>query len=280
MTRPVTPPLSPVELEDQAIEQWVLVQHPRFHAGFEVGFAKTSRVGQLQANDQVFVAAHAVAVRLNQAFAQLSDRLQRADDGKPGPALLALSHLLIDEFQDISPQIVLWLQAVHRRLHATGERISLMAIGDDWQSIYGWRGSSPKYFMEFTKAFPSPANTRVMLVDNYRCQHQVIDAAEHLVKGTPAIAGKKARASGPAAELPGSAVKVFDRDEAALGETLIEHYQRGESVMMLSAPKSARRRISAGSLTVHTDTCSPCFCALSRRSGVHSVQFRASRWHW
>ena len=52
----------------------------------------------------------------------------------------------------------------------------------------------------------------------------------------------------------------------------------GKSVMMLSAPKSARRRISAASFTVHTDTCSPCFCALSRRSGVHSVQFRASRW--
>ena len=68
--------------------------------------------------------------------------------------------------------------------------------------------------MEFTKAFAAPANTRVMLVDNYRCQQQVIDAAEHLVKGTPAIAGKKARAS--AAAIAGL-VKVFDRDEAALG---------------------------------------------------------------
>ena len=54
-----------------AIEQRVVVKHPGFHAGFEVGFTKTARVGQLQANDQVFVAAHAFAVRLNQAFAQL-----------------------------------------------------------------------------------------------------------------------------------------------------------------------------------------------------------------
>ena len=53
------------------IEQRVLVQHPGFHAGFQVGFAKTARVGQLQANDQVFVAAHAFAVGLNQTFAQL-----------------------------------------------------------------------------------------------------------------------------------------------------------------------------------------------------------------
>lgn len=87
--------------------------------------------------------------------------------------------------------------------------------------------------MAFTKAFPSPANTRVMLVENYRSQQHIIDAAEHLVKGAPAISGKKARASGPAAELPLSPVKVFERDEAALAQTLIEHYQQGDSVMML-----------------------------------------------
>ncbi|PAV70934.1 hypothetical protein WR25_25873 [Diploscapter pachys] len=87
--------------------------------------------------------------------------------------------------------------------------------------------------MEFTKAFPSPANTRVMLVENYRSQQYIIEAAEHLVKGASAITGKKARASGLAAELPLSPVKVFDRDEAALAETVIEHYQRGETVLML-----------------------------------------------
>ncbi|WP_313455269.1 UvrD-helicase domain-containing protein [Pseudomonas sp.] len=167
----------------------------------------------------------------------------------PDPLLRPLAHLMIDEFQDVSPQIVSWLRASLREIRRRGPAMhsgrtaahaSLLCVGDDWQSIYGWRGSSPKYFMEFVKAFPSPANTRVMLVDNFRCQQQVIDAAEHLVKGTPAIAGKKARASGPAAELPGSPVKVFDRDEAALAETLREHYARGESVMMLYRKGSDR----------------------------------------
>ncbi|MFJ4390922.1 UvrD-helicase domain-containing protein [Pseudomonas soli] len=160
----------------------------------------------------------------------------------PDPLLRPLAHLMIDEFQDVSPQIVSWLRAclaeIRRRgpaMHSgrVAQHSSLMCVGDDWQSIYGWRGSSPKYFMEFTKAFPSPANTRVMLVENYRSQQHIIEAAEHLVKGTPAITGKKARASGLAAELPLSPVKVFDRDEAALAETVIEHYQRGETVMML-----------------------------------------------
>ncbi|MEW5543572.1 UvrD-helicase domain-containing protein [Pseudomonas soli] len=160
----------------------------------------------------------------------------------PDPLLRPLAHLMIDEFQDVSPQIVSWLRAclaeIRRRgpaMHSgrVAQHSSLMCVGDDWQSIYGWRGSSPKYFMEFTKAFPSPANTRVMLVENYRSQQYIIEAAEHLVKGASAITGKKARASGLAAELPLSPVKVFDRDEAALAETVIEHYQRGETVLML-----------------------------------------------
>ncbi len=160
----------------------------------------------------------------------------------PDPLLRPLAHLMIDEFQDVSPQIVSWLRAslaeIRRRgpamhIGRNAQHASLMCVGDDWQSIYGWRGSSPKYFIEFSKTFPSPANTRVMLVDNYRSQQHVIDAAEHMVKGTAAIAGKKARASGPAATLPLSPVKVLERDEAALGQTVIEHYERGESVMIL-----------------------------------------------
>ena len=126
---------------------------------------------------------HQGLISFNGAFAQLSERLS-SDDGKPGPALLALSHLLIDEFQDISPQIVLWLQAVHRRLHAAGERISLMAIGDDWQSIYSWRGSSPELFIDFDRHFPSRGrskSTTLLLGTNYRSIEPVIRDGEKVL---------------------------------------------------------------------------------------------------
>ena len=122
-------------------------------------------------------------ISFNGAFAQLSERLS-SDGGKSGPALLALSHLLIDEFQDISPQIVLWLQAVHRRLHAAGERISLMAIGDDWQSIYGWRGSSPELFIDFDRHFPSRGRSKsstLLLGTNYRSIEPVIRDGEKVL---------------------------------------------------------------------------------------------------
>jgi hypothetical protein len=52
-------------------------------------------------------------------------------------------------------------------------------------------------------------------------------------EGTPTISGKKAKASGQAAALPLAPVRVFERDEAALAQTLIEHYEQGETVMML-----------------------------------------------
>lgn len=154
--------------------------------------------------------------------------------------LRPMSHLMIDEFQDVSPQIVSWVRASLREIRSRGpamhvgrgaQRSSLLCVGDDWQSIYGWRGSSPKYFMEFNQEFPAPATTRVMLSENYRSHQHIIDAAEHIVRAAPAIAGKKAKASGaPKEALP---VAVLDRDDAGLAARLAEHYRKGDSILML-----------------------------------------------
>ncbi|SDH92945.1 DEAD/DEAH box helicase [Pseudomonas panipatensis] len=116
----------------------------------------------------------------NAAFQQLTERLN--DGAAPLEAVQPFSHLLIDEFQDISPQIVLWLQAVQRHLSRQGQAPSLMAIGDDWQSIYGWRGSSPELFMDFDRHFPSKGRNRkstvLLLETNYRSIEPVIRDAE------------------------------------------------------------------------------------------------------
>lgn len=161
---------------------------------------------------------HQGLISFNGAFAQLSERLS-SDDGKPGPALLALSHLLIDEFQDISPQIVLWLQAVHRRLHAAGERISLMAIGDDWQSIYSWRGSSPELFIDFDRHFPSRGrskSTTLLLGTNYRSIEPVIRDGEKVLAE---VQNKQAKTCVAAKAMqPGDhGVKLIQRFDLASG---------------------------------------------------------------
>ncbi|MCF4996783.1 AAA family ATPase [Pseudomonas syringae] len=154
--------------------------------------------------------------------------------------LRPMSHLMIDEFQDVSPQIVSWIRASLGEIRNRGpamhvgrgaQRSSLLCVGDDWQSIYGWRGSSPSYFMAFNKEFPSPSTTRVMLSDNYRSHQHIIDAAEHIVRAAPAIPGKKAKASGD--QKPLQPVNVLERDDQALGECLAEHYRQGHSILML-----------------------------------------------
>ena len=154
--------------------------------------------------------------------------------------LRPLAHLMIDEFQDVSPQIVSWIRASLAEIRSRGpamhvgrgaQRSSLLCVGDDWQSIYGWRGSSPSYFMDFNKEFASPSTTKVMLSDNYRSHQHIIDAAEHIVRAAPAIAGKKAKASGASkALLP---VNVLDRDDQGMANRLMEHYRQGHSILML-----------------------------------------------
>lgn len=170
----------------------------------------------------------------------------------PDPLLRPLAHLMIDEFQDVSPQIVSWIRASLREIRRRGsdmhigraaQHSSLLCVGDDWQSIYGWRGSSPKYFMEFGKAFVAPSNTRVMLTDNYRSHQHIIDAAEHIVRSAPSIAGKKAKAVGPVAEERWP-VQVQERDETALAQQVIEHYNRGDSVMILFRKSIDKQMIS------------------------------------
>ncbi|EZP33617.1 UvrD-helicase domain-containing protein [Pseudomonas sp. RIT288] len=164
--------------------------------------------------------------------------------------LRPMSHLMIDEFQDVSPQIVSWIRASLAEIRSRGpamhvgrgaQRSSLLCVGDDWQSIYGWRGSSPSYFMEFNKEFPSPGSTRVMLSDNYRSHQHIIDAAEHIVRAAPAIPGKKAKASGASKVL--QPVNVLERDDQALGQRLAEHYNRGDSILMLYRKSSDKSLI-------------------------------------
>jgi len=164
--------------------------------------------------------------------------------------LRPLSHLMIDEFQDVSPQIVSWIRASLSEIRSRGpamhvgrgaQRSSLLCVGDDWQSIYGWRGSSPSYFMAFDKEFPSPSTTRVMLSDNYRSHQHIIDAAEHIVRAAPAIPGKKAKASG--APKPLQPVNVLERDDQALGQRLAEHYRQGHSILMLYRKSSDKSLI-------------------------------------
>lgn len=162
--------------------------------GLRVGSIKSSQL-ECSTRDRIFLEAMQQFWRyfgkllkeqrlmtFNTAFAVLTDRLQK----KPSRTLIArlqpFTHLLIDEFQDISPQIALWLQQVQHRLAEEKTAPSLMAIGDDWQSIYGWRGSSPELFIHFDRWFPgqTPSQT-LMLGTNYRSSPAIVADGERIL---------------------------------------------------------------------------------------------------
>ncbi|MFL7024274.1 UvrD-helicase domain-containing protein [Enterovibrio norvegicus] len=99
-------------------------------------------------------------------------------------AFLKLSHLMIDEFQDIAPNIICFLRQIKRYINANSQRPdgSLTCIGDDYQSIYGWRGSSAYFITEFEKHFTTDHTPKtVLLEENYRSDACILKAGERVI---------------------------------------------------------------------------------------------------
>jgi superfamily I DNA/RNA helicase len=134
-------------------------------------------------NDQGFMTFNDAFLALTEGGGARSNRL--------APNVLApFLHLVIDEFQDISPQIAHWLVSFQRRLaalEAPSRNPSIMAIGDDWQSIYGWRGSAPDFFINFDTHFPTHQQLDqqalvLKMMENFRSVPPIIKDAEVLLK--------------------------------------------------------------------------------------------------
>ncbi|WP_053958284.1 UvrD-helicase domain-containing protein [Sulfobacillus thermosulfidooxidans] len=96
---------------------------------------------------------------------------------KPGGP--ALTHLLIDEFQDISPELLNWIQAV---IKSQSGSATVLCVGDDWQSIYGWRGSDPEFLIHYSNYLRAPTMQTIQLTMNFRSRQIIIDSGEILLK--------------------------------------------------------------------------------------------------
>ena len=103
------------------------------------------------------------------------------------PALLQhyqqrFSHVLVDEFQDTNAIQYAWLNMLGR------EQSKVMIVGDDDQSIYGWRGAKIENIQRFLKEFDNAQTIR--LEQNYRSTANILTAANQLIANNNGRLGK------------------------------------------------------------------------------------------
>ncbi|MEC8010609.1 MAG: DNA helicase II [Pseudomonadota bacterium] len=83
------------------------------------------------------------------------------------------AHILVDEFQDTNAIQFKWLQAL------LGHDNALTIVGDDDQSIYGWRGAQIENILRFSEKYPETETVR--LEQNYRSTKSIIGAANGVI---------------------------------------------------------------------------------------------------
>ncbi|MET0379295.1 MAG: DNA helicase II [Spongiibacteraceae bacterium] len=143
------------------------------------------------------------------------------------PAILAhyqqrFRHMLVDEFQDTNAVQYAWLRVL------AGERIPVTAVGDDDQSIYGWRGARIENIQQFSKDYP--VTQIVRLEQNYRSTSTILNAANAVIANNQGRLGKELWTEDDAGELISLYAAFNDLDEARfVVERLQEWISAGNS---------------------------------------------------
>ena len=135
----------------------------------------------------------------------LARDLLREDPRRRQGLVAQIRHLLVDEFQDTNALQWDFLQL----LIPAGENI--MVVGDDDQAIYGWRGASPSFMLDFPRCFPGCAQLR--LSRNFRSTAAIVEPAARLIAANARRFAKRFEAERPPGQPP-----VFIRPDDASDE--------------------------------------------------------------
>jgi len=126
------------------------------------------------------------------------------------------AHILVDEFQDTNAIQYAWLRLL------AGDNNNLFLVGDDDQSIYGWRGARVENIQSFQKHYP--VTQVVRLEQNYRSTGNILGAANALIANNPTRLGKNLWTRDAAGE-PIRRYAAFDEiDEARFVVARIQQY--------------------------------------------------------
>ena len=126
-------------------------------------------------------------------------------------------HILVDEFQDTNNIQYAWLRMM------AGPECHVMIVGDDDQSIYGWRGAKVENIEKFTLEFPS-VNT-IRLEQNYRSTKTILEASNALIANNTERMGKELWTDGVVGE-PISVYSAYNElDEARFAVNKIKEWQ-------------------------------------------------------
>ncbi|MDG1377639.1 MAG: UvrD-helicase domain-containing protein [Yoonia sp.] len=176
------------------------------HKGIELYAAYQSRLRDLNAVDFGDILLHMVTIF--QSHQDVLEQYQRR-----------FKFILVDEYQDTNVAQYLWLRLL------AAQHKNICCVGDDDQSIYGWRGAEVGNILRFEKDFPGAVVVR--LEQNYRSTPHILAAASGVIDANKGRLGKTLftdREEGEKVRLIGH----WDGEEEArwIGEE-IEALQRG-----------------------------------------------------
>lgn len=163
-------------------------------------------------------------------------------------------YVMVDEFQDVNNQQVVFLKEL------VNSESQLFCVGDDWQSIYGFRGSVIDYIVNFKEHFKNPEIIKLNL--NYRSTDFIVKASNEVIKNNKFQVSKKVSAvqKGGAKIEVNYAEKEGDT-ESFIWEKIVKHIDEGipsEEILVLY-------RRTAMKIDVEKKL---------KKAAIHNVQFK------